>query len=121
MRIGWDWDHTPEWKLLSRYFGLKHLFGHVEIELSPRGNGLHLIVSGLPMDHKAEYVLRSMFGDDPNRIKFDWESEYKPRNILFQTKWTMGGRRYDAEPLDERNILALPWKINPPREVFRHG
>lgn len=114
-----DLDNVSELRFLMTYFNAKRL-GEVEVERSPRGHGYHLIVRKLPFDREADYVLRSLLGDDVNRIKFDQESEYKPRAILFETKW-MNGRRWDAQPLDERNVLALPWKSNPPMEVFNRG
>ncbi|MBA7593151.1 hypothetical protein ES703_00068 [subsurface metagenome] len=120
MRLTLDLDYVSELRFLMTYFNCKRL-GEVEVERSPRGRGYHLIVRGLPPDHEAEYILRCLLGDDLNRVKFDQESEYKPTKILFGTKWAMDGRRFDAQALDERNILALPWKSNPPKEVFRHG
>jgi hypothetical protein len=117
VRLTVDLDHVPEWRFLAVYFNCRR-FGEVEVERSPRGHGYHLIVRGLPSSREAELVLRSMLGDDPNRVRFDRESEYKPRNILFQTKWVNGRLRYDAQPLDERNVLALPLKSRLPRGVF---
>lgn len=116
MRLTFDYDHIAEWKLLADYLYLKHLFGHVEVERSPRRHGFHLIVHGVPPDPEIEHVMRCWFGDDPNRIKFDQESQFKPTRILFGTKWA-NGRRWNAEPLDERNVLALPFKSKLPKRT----
>lgn len=116
--MGLDLDHISELRWLMTYFNCKHLFGdRVEAERSPMRKGFHISVPGLPYDRGAEYVLRTMLGDDPNRIRFDRETTHKPKRILFQVKWA-GNKRYEAEPLNERNILALPFKLNPPKEVF---
>jgi len=119
MRLTLDLDGPSELRLLMAYFNARRC-GEVELERSPRGHGYHIVVRGIPGE--AEHVLRCMLGDDPSRIRFDTEAKFKPTRILFNTKW-MGGKRWDAEPMDERKLLALPFASKIPRGwyVCRRG
>jgi len=110
MRVTVDLDSPSELKLLATYFNMKGLNGNINVRRSAGGEGYHLIVRGLPITFETSLLLRRLFGDDQVRISFDEEDSEKPKQVLYRKK----GKKV-ITPLDERNILALPFfsKLRP--------
>jgi len=104
MRVTIDLDEPSEFALLKAYFNIKALNGGAEARISASGEGYHFIVRGLPISFETSLRLRRLLGDDTTRIMFDEEESGKPKQVLYRKK----GKR-QVLPLDEKNILALPF------------
>lgn len=115
VRVTLDLDWPAEWKLLAAYFNCKNIFGRVdEIRRSSRGHGYHLIIRGLPMTYIQSLKFRAWLGDCETRLKYDSDlSSHKPKQILFCNK-----DKGHVQPIDERNLLALPFWSKIPRGCY---
>ena len=118
-RITLDIDHSSEWRRLAQYFNMKHLCGVDEVRVSPSGRGLHLIKRGLGINYEQSLGVRAVLGECGRRLEFDDPETtlMKPRQILWRAK-IIDGKRYDAEQIDERSLLALPWVSRLPRGFY---
>lgn len=116
MRVTVDQDVPSEFQLLKTYFNMKALAGRVECaRISSGGEGYHFIVRGLPISFETSLILRRLLGDDVVRIGFDEEPSGKPRQVLYSKRGTR-----EVTPLDEKNILALPFFLKTkPRKWYR--
>jgi len=120
MRVTLDIDHDCEWKRLAQYFNMKHICGVDEIRVSSSGRGLHLFKRGLPISYEDSLNIRAMLGECETRLRFDGENNRKPKQIAFQAK-VIDGKRCEARTIDERDLLALPFKSRLPKGVYIRG
>jgi hypothetical protein len=85
MRATLDLDDPSEieilkaWRRLSRFGD-----GRVKGRVSSSGSGIHLKVHGCSEAESRK--ARLICGDDPKRVKFDQESDLKPKQIMFSSK-----------------------------------
>ena len=57
-----------------------------ELKRSPRGKGYHLIWYGAVSDINEALIIRKYLEDDSLRIKLDYESKHKPKQVLFDKR-----------------------------------
>jgi len=48
--------------------------------------GWHFSLNHLRLSFREACMYRLLLNDDRKRVKFDWESKYKPKQILFNVK-----------------------------------
>jgi len=130
MRITIDLDLVSELETLKTYLRMKRM-GRVEAELSARRKGPHFIVYGLPITLQQSIELRRWLGDDGARVDFDeYLYEHKTKQILFTSKTRMlpikgnvlcKKKKDEVLPLDEGNILALPFCSRVPARKRKGG
>jgi len=57
-----------------------------EINITSTGRGFGFIVGGLPITLAHALWIRRKCGDDKTHIRFDAETNYKPKNIMWTAK-----------------------------------
>ena len=116
MRVTLDFDDLNEFRFLKAYLYLRHLAKRVEAWISSSGGGRHVVGYGLRLDQRGAIELRRLLGDDPNRVRFDEETLFKPlgRRKPMQVLYDRRGKGR-AVKLDERSVLALPFFSKIPR------
>lgn len=138
MRVTLDVDRPSQIVLLSRYYTMKYVCGVDEIRVSAGGNGFHFIRRGLKITYEQALQVRALLGECNTRLEFDTEASLKPTQILWKSKnghklrhikfpeirlvdgeiVLEGGNGSMARTITERDLLALPFTLRPPREVF---
>lgn len=139
MRASLDLDRPGQRVLLTKYFMMKKICGVDEIRVSSSGQGYHFIKRNLQITYEQSLTIRAMLGECNTRLDFDSETDsLKPKQILWKSKngrplkhvefpeirlvdgeiVLEGGNGSMARTITERDLLALPFNLRLPREVF---
>ena len=111
MRVTVDLD-TLDRDLLRKALWMCSRLGTVEVSVSSRRKGVHLVVSDLEMTYLQSAAFRRLIGDDGKRLQFDLEAGLKPKQILWDEKLTSDGSLYRAERVGLLRKGALGWEID---------
>ena len=87
-----------------------------EIRISATGRGFGFIVRGLAITFEHALWIRRKCGDDKTHIRFDAETNHKPKNIMWTAKYVRScpeksrlapilGQRMEVQPINYGELM----------------